>query len=59
MCEDIFPLPQYDFMAWCLDKHRDNFKGKGASAKASAFSAVITFNWYTPFTLSRLLQHNQ
>jgi hypothetical protein len=21
----IPPLPQYDFMAWCLVKHRDNF----------------------------------
>jgi hypothetical protein len=21
----IPPLPQYAFMAWCLDKHRDNF----------------------------------
>jgi hypothetical protein len=21
----IPPLPQYDFMAWCLLKHRDNF----------------------------------
>jgi hypothetical protein len=23
--EAIPPFPQYDFMAWCLVKHRDNF----------------------------------
>jgi hypothetical protein len=26
MCGGIFPLPQYVSMAWCLVKHRDNFK---------------------------------
>jgi hypothetical protein len=25
MSGDIPPLSQYDFMAWCLVKHRDNF----------------------------------
>jgi hypothetical protein len=25
MCGTISPLPQYDFMAWCLVKHRGNF----------------------------------
>jgi len=25
MHEAIPPLPQYAFMAWCLDKYRDNF----------------------------------
>jgi len=24
MRDAILPLPQYDFMAWCLIKHRDN-----------------------------------
>jgi hypothetical protein len=25
MCGAIPPLPQYNFMVWCLIKHRDNF----------------------------------
>jgi hypothetical protein len=35
----IPPLPQYDFMAWCLVQHRDNF----------------TFNFTLPLPFTNLI----